>query len=390
MFGMPAVPFFNPGDNGAKGDQVRGFGFLHDGSVDTVFRFHNAAGFNANGLNPAGFAPGAAGDLQRRNVEAFMLSFDSNLAPIVGQQATLTQAGEGSDRRVAAKSLVIRDNTLDDEERRVIRVRSADASIAVPLPGSDDDPRCGSDPPGTVKATLTVTSRSTLQTQTADLRCDNWTPIGPPAAPLGYRYRDPELDDSVVRSLVWKNGRVLRALLKGSGPTSLTYDLRADTDEGHVLVDLKSGQAHVCLQCGAANGNNGSDAKLFKGTASTCAAPTSCLVGSVGARLDLLVARAETLPPECDLVVKGTLAGEARGWRYRPTTHDFDSDRLAEAPLGGPQLRAAGLVAGQELTFTCVPPGSGQRIGLDRDDDGFRDRDEIDGGSDPADPLSTP
>ena len=47
------VAFFNPGDNGNKGDQVRGFGFLHDGSVDTLFRFHNAAVFNQT--NPAGF-----------------------------------------------------------------------------------------------------------------------------------------------------------------------------------------------------------------------------------------------------------------------------------------------------------------------------------------------
>jgi len=30
------------------------------------------------------------------------------------------------------------------------------------------------------------------------------------------------------------------------------------------------------------------------------------------------------------------------------------------------------------------------RIGLDRDDDGFRDRDELDAGSDPADRTSTP
>ncbi len=37
-------PFFNAGDNGSKGDQVRGFGFLHDGSVDTLFRFHQARG----------------------------------------------------------------------------------------------------------------------------------------------------------------------------------------------------------------------------------------------------------------------------------------------------------------------------------------------------------
>ena len=46
MFGMPAVPFINGGDNGYKGDQVRGFGFLHDGSTDTVFRFHTSRVFN--------------------------------------------------------------------------------------------------------------------------------------------------------------------------------------------------------------------------------------------------------------------------------------------------------------------------------------------------------
>ena len=31
-----------PGNNDFLGDQIRGFGFLHDGSVDTTFRFHSA------------------------------------------------------------------------------------------------------------------------------------------------------------------------------------------------------------------------------------------------------------------------------------------------------------------------------------------------------------
>src|SRR5207247_9192131 len=61
----------------------RGFGFLHDGSVDTLFRFHNATVFNT-GFNPSG------ADTTRRQVEQFVLAFDSNLAPIVGQQITLT------------------------------------------------------------------------------------------------------------------------------------------------------------------------------------------------------------------------------------------------------------------------------------------------------------
>src|SRR6185369_2554277 len=102
MFGMPAVSFLNSGDNGSKGDQVRGFGFLHDGSVDTIFRFHNATVFNHD--NPAGFPinndggfpNGPAGDPLRRQVEQFMLAFDSNLAPIVGQQITLTSGNSAT------------------------------------------------------------------------------------------------------------------------------------------------------------------------------------------------------------------------------------------------------------------------------------------------------
>src|SRR5262249_14536105 len=97
MFGMAAVPFFNSGDNGNKGPQVRGFGFLHDGSVDTLFRFHNAVVFNPH---PPIFSfpanAGFADDNQRRQVEQFVLAFDSNMAPIVGQQITLTSSNRGT------------------------------------------------------------------------------------------------------------------------------------------------------------------------------------------------------------------------------------------------------------------------------------------------------
>src|SRR6185369_14533260 len=91
----------NPGDELFMGDQVRGFGFLHDGSVDTTFHFHRALLFNQSGSNPGGFLPGAAGDPMRRNVEAFMMAFPSNLAPIVGQQTTLVQSDPyGSTTRI--------------------------------------------------------------------------------------------------------------------------------------------------------------------------------------------------------------------------------------------------------------------------------------------------
>jgi hypothetical protein len=74
MFGL-LVAFGTGPDN--TGDQVRGFGFAHDGSVDTLFRFVSAGAFNF------------PNETTRRESEAFMLQFDNDIAPIVGQQITL-------------------------------------------------------------------------------------------------------------------------------------------------------------------------------------------------------------------------------------------------------------------------------------------------------------
>lgn len=93
MFGMADVSFNNGLNTPHEGDEVRGYGFLHDGSTDTVFRFFQATVFNqANqfGLGLVGFTSGAPGNGVRRDTEKFMLAFDSDLAPIVGQQVTLT------------------------------------------------------------------------------------------------------------------------------------------------------------------------------------------------------------------------------------------------------------------------------------------------------------
>ena len=58
--------------------------------------------------------------------------------------------------------------------------------------------------------------------------------------------------------------------------------------------------------------------------------------------------------------------------------------------LADADLRLLAAAPGQELTWTCVPPGSGERLGVDRDQDGVLDRDELDVGSDPADAASGP
>lgn len=190
MFGMPAIQFIRSGNNGHQGDQVRGFGFLHDGSVDTIFRFLRAIVFTTS---PADVAL----------LEQWLLVYDSNLMPIVGQQVTLTSAN----------------------------------------------------------------------------------------------------------------------------------------------------------------------------------------AASAGSRIDLMIAQAAA--GACELTVKGVLAGEARGW-LRLANGSFQSDRAREAPLTDAQLRAHAGTSGQERTYLCVPPTSGLRVGVDRDEDGFFDRDEIDAGSDPADPSSIP
>ena len=51
----------------------------------------------------------------------------------------------------------------------------------------------------------------------------------------------------------------------------------------------------------------------------------------------------------------------------------FTSDRAAEAAITDAALRALATPPGQALTYTCAPPGSGTRIGIDRDLDGSPD-----------------
>jgi YVTN family beta-propeller protein len=114
---------------------------------------------------------------------------------------------------------------------------------------------------------------------------------------------------------------------------------------------------------------------------------TSTNAAVANPRINLLLARASTSPAQCDVVVKGNVAGEQRGAYL--TSGVFQTDRDGETATDA-QIRALASTPGQEVTYTCVPPGSGERIGVDRDEDGFFDRDELDAGSDPADPTSIP
>ncbi len=202
MFGMPSLPGFLDGGTAHTGDQIRGFGFLHDGAIDTVRRF----------LNPFTFSLTST---ERDELEAFMMAYDSDLPPVVGQQVTRT---------------------------------------------------------GTNGAAV----------------------------------------DSVI------NGGITLA--------SLSY-------------------------------------------------PSERL--GPGATM-------------CDIVAKGVVAGEARGFLLDTGTGNFQPDRVAEPQVTIATLRSFTNTVGQEITFTCAPFGSGTRMALDRDEDTFFDRDELDVGTDPADPNNFP
>lgn len=65
----------------------RGFGFNHDSRADSLFNLLGP-GFN--------FQPGATGNQQKRDVEAFMLSFSTDTHAAVGQQETLDGTNNAS------------------------------------------------------------------------------------------------------------------------------------------------------------------------------------------------------------------------------------------------------------------------------------------------------
>lgn len=94
--------------------------------------------------------------------------------------------------------------------------------------------------------------------------------------------------------------------------------------------------------------------------------------------------------PPPDVVARGVKDGLNRGWHYAFgqdfSRGIFQSDRNHEQTTLAALLALAAPDA--PLTFTIVPPGTGRRLGVDRDGDGLFDRTELDTGFDPADPFS--
>lgn len=109
--------------------------------------------------------------------------------------------------------------------------------------------------------------------------------------------------------------------------------------------------------------------------------------------LDRTLSRYETLQAQadagaCDLVGHGILTGVSRGLYYNQANGIYHTDRAGE-DITAEALQQL-VLSGAVVTVTAVPPGSGYRMGVDRDEDNWFNQDELDLGTNPADPSDFP
>ena len=79
---------------------------------------------------------------------------------------------------------------------------------------------------------------------------------------------------------------------------------------------------------------------------------------------------------ECELLASGTIDGIHKAFLFDPADNSYRSDQRSEATTTADDLRELAQQTGNRLTYTCVVPGTGYRIALDRDVDGILNRDE--------------
>ncbi len=105
------LPIFQATPTPHQGNQIRGFGFLHDGSIPSLFDFFRFLVFTF--LDQ----PGRSGNQKVRELEAFLLTFPTGLAPAVGQQVTLD--GHSGSAELARLEL-LRDRAASGEGELVL------------------------------------------------------------------------------------------------------------------------------------------------------------------------------------------------------------------------------------------------------------------------------
>jgi len=123
-----------------------------------------------------------------------------------------------TDTLLAGKRLVIGNSVPDNEKRNRIVLTARDETLAISAPGSTGDPTCAG--AGGGGGRITVTSRTSGESFTSVLPCQNWT-----GRKTGsWRYRDNELDGPCQMVQI-RSTRTLRATCVGRGPSVLDFDL---------------------------------------------------------------------------------------------------------------------------------------------------------------------
>lgn len=111
---------------------------------------------------------------------------------------------------------------------------------------------------------------------------------------------------------------------------------------------------------------------------------TQANANDAGINADWNVLQAQALKGHIDVIAKGFVDGRLMGLIYRPDTADYQTDKTGIGPFTQTQLRDK-VIAGGTLSVMGAVPGTGLRLGIDRDFDGIFDGDESSNRERPAD-----
>ena len=89
---------------------------------------------------------------------------------------------------------------------------------------------------------------------------------------------------------------------------------------------------------------------------------------------DCGILEAQAAVSNINLVVKGRIVGTVRSYVYDPVANRYVSDKSADPPLTRTELFAM-VLNDNVLPVAGVPPGSGNRMALDRNEDGIQNGD---------------
>lgn len=144
------------------------------------------------------------------------------------------------------------------------------------VPGTDADPTCNGDPPGTARATIRFLSTTTGEdTGEIDLPCERWTATGKAGSTSrGYQYKDPQRADGPCKTLKLQGRKLIKAICDNKGAFPFDYDLTVGVDQGIVEQVLTIGNTRYCMGFDDHNGKDGSDGKKFLGK--NAPAPAAC------------------------------------------------------------------------------------------------------------------